>query len=237
MARTTKRTTLRPAPFLVLLLIINVAVGLCASPLTAVRKVRVDGAKDEDRPRIEAILRRLKGEPCGLINKHRIESLVMDDSKLRSARLDRNLFGSAVLTLGYRNPVARFQNHTGMALSSEGVVYRADQLPEDLPTLSLTEDEPKPFLTVSADWPCASIALLAARVREFVPSESILIEYGTGSTLCLNIGTGKAILGSCDSLDLKLAKLRKLLADDPDYLSKIKSVNLVNPETPMIVPK
>lgn len=237
MPRKRTRTRLRPAPFLAILLIANLTAGLCLSKLTVIRKVRVDGAASWDEARIAEVLGHLKGKPCALINRYEIESLVMRDPQVRTARLDRNLFGSAVLTIGYRNPVARFYNHMNMALSSEGVIYRAEHLPDNLPTVQLSDGQPKTILTLAQDWPCVPIAILAIKIREVDQKDPIRIDYGSGNSLCLNIGAGKVELGSCDNLDAKLQALRATLKDDPDYLSRIKSLNLVVPSNPMTVPK
>ena len=235
--KTKKRTRLRPAPFITIFLLINLAAGLYASRLTVIRKVRVEGAAEWDRPRLETILEGLRGVPCAQINRFRVESDTLSDSAYRSARLDRNLFGSAVLTVVYRTPVARFNNHLQLAISDEGVIFRSQHLPSDLPTLQLGDGQPATLLTLANDFPSSSIAYLAVHAQAILKPTPFRIEYGTGRGLCLNIGTGQVILGSSANLEAKLGKLQEELRSDPDYLSKIKALNLVEPKNPMTVPK
>jgi hypothetical protein len=232
-----RRSRLRPAPFFVLFLLANLAVGLTVSRITAIRSVRVDGATAWDEPRLEGILSELRGVPCAKVNRFHIESRVLENPEVKSASFDRSIFGSALLTVRYRTPAARFFNHDGLALSDEGVIYRSVHLPPNLPAVLLGSGQPGLLFTLANNWPSGSIAYVAVQVRRFVPAETVRIDYGTGSSLCLNIGTGKAIFGSCEGLDAKLKKLHDKLQTDPDYLSKIDSLNLVDPDNPMVVPK
>jgi hypothetical protein len=237
MRRKRKRTTIRPAPVIVILLIVNIAVGLTLSRLTVIRHIEIVGARDWERPRLESIAQSIKGRPCAQINPYVVESLVLQDTAIKGAQLDRNLFGDAVLTLEHEVPVARFYNHLTMGIGEDGVVYESDHFPADLPTIELGENEPRANLTLANDFPSATLAHLAQRVRQILPRNQVRIEYGTGSSLCLNIGTDQIFLGSCEDIDLKLDMLQQKLSSEPDFLSKIKSFNLLYPKMPMTVPK
>ncbi len=220
------------------LLVANVSAGLVVSPLTVIRKVQVEGSEPWDQARLASIVsKQLTGVPCALINRYHVESQVMENPAIKSAELDRNIFGSAVLSLTYHRPVARFYNHLNMALGDDGVVFRSGRVPEGLPTLQLFEGQMKTDATLATDFPSLAISQLAIQVSQIFPGQSVRIEYGTGSSLCLNIGTSQVILGSCDGLDAKLAKLKEKLAADRNFLSQVKSFNLLEPKNPMTIPK
>jgi cell division septal protein FtsQ len=235
-------TRLKPTPFVVILLIVNLVAGLIASRVTVIRRVQVSGAQDWDKPRLESIMEQLKGKPCALINRYAVESMVQSDSAIKSARFDRSLFGSAVLTVTYQIPVARFYNHLSIGLSDDGVVFKSAHLPEDIPLLEVSGGPSKTYVTIANDFPTLAVAHLAEQVKQLFPKQIIpgqtpRIEYGTGSSLCLNIGTSQVILGSCDGLDGKLAKLQEKLTAEPDFLARVKSYNLLDPQNPMTVPR
>jgi hypothetical protein len=232
-----KRTSLRPRPFIVIFFIVSTVAGLVASPLTALRKIQVVGEVDWDRARVDGILATLKGKPCALINRYSVESSVLGNSAVRSAQFDRNLFGSGVLTLTYRVPVARFYNHLTTALSEDGTIFQSAHLPDGIPLLDVSGGLTKTYLTIANDLPTLAVAHLAQRIPGLFPQREVRIQYGTGSSLCLNIGTSQVILGSCDELDGKLAKLQTKLASEPDFLARVKTYNLLDPQNPMTVPR
>ena len=138
MRRRTKRVRLNPRPFIVLGLGVNLAAGVALSPVTAVRRVRVEGAPEADRERLTLLLQSLKGVPCARVDARTVESKALENSELRGASLARTPFGSAVLRVARRVPVARLFGDLDTGLSADGVLYRASQLPKDLPTVNLT---------------------------------------------------------------------------------------------------
>jgi cell division protein FtsQ len=237
MRRRYRRLKLRWGPILWVLLILNIAAGLCFSPLTAIRWVRVDGAPSWEEPRLTAIVLKLEGVPCAQVKRTEIESAVLSLPEVRSARLDRNLFGSADLRVGYRQAVARIDGSSGIGLSLEGVMFPSDHLSPDLPTVRLDPEQMHPGLGIAANWPIVAVARLAVKAREIADRKPLVIELGKGSVLCLNMGAGQVNFGSCDDMDAKLTVLKRLLSQDPNYLSRVKTLDLALASAPTAVPK
>ncbi|HWD38665.1 MAG TPA: hypothetical protein VG944_07435 [Fimbriimonas sp.] len=236
MRRKRRRSRLNPTPILWLLLAANVIAGMLYSPLTTVRSVRVDGAPAWDFDRLRTVAEKMKGIPCAQINPRTIESQAMAIPDVRSARLSRNLFGSAVLTVGYRTPIARIEGQKGMVLSIEGVIYHSNAVVSDLPSVKLGPQTSNPLFTIATDWPAADIANLVIKAKRIDPNAPIKIEFDAGNSLCLNMGTGRVVLGSSDDLDEKLQVLTQRLAADPNLLSKIQTLILTVAGNPQIVP-
>ncbi|HEY0867424.1 MAG TPA: hypothetical protein VGE01_08600 [Fimbriimonas sp.] len=232
-----KRTRVRLGPFLWLLLVVNTAAGLLFSPITSIARVWVDGAKPFDQPRLSRILGGLQGVPCALVKPREVESAVMSLPEVRSAELTRNIFGSARLTVRYRRPVARVRNTDNLALTIDGVLYPANELPEELPILELPRGEPHVYATIAAPWRSVAIADLAVRARESWPKEPLLIQVDDRGSVCLNIGTGRVVLGSPTDLGKKLGILQERLEKNPAELSNVAEINLTAPENPSIIRK
>jgi cell division septal protein FtsQ len=239
MARKRKRPKrkLRAEPFLVLFLALSLYLGIMRSPITSLRHVRVQGAPEYDRARIDNDLQELAGVPCLQINPRRLESKIMDASAVRSATLTRTIFGNGVLVVGYRTPVARIEQSKSLALSNEGVIYLAHDLPDNLPVVFLPSEAHLPVLTVSEIWEPQTIAKLAVLVRNLSPSSKESINLDESGRVKLHIGLGLVELGDCDKLDQKLQVLKDRLSRNPSELEQIAELNLTVPERPAFTPK
>jgi cell division septal protein FtsQ len=237
MRRRFKRSKPRWGPVFALLLAVNLTLALLFSPLTAIRRVRIEGAPDWDRDRLESLVQGLKGVPCAQINAYRVESDAMQEPQVRSAHFARNLFGSAVLEVGYRQPVAVLAGEPGVAISIEGVPFQSGHLPPDLPVVKIDGEGPVGMRTLAETWPVVSVARLAVKAGIIFRGQSLSIELGKGNSVCLNMGAGQVVLGSCNDIDAKLAALEKLLAQKPALLSEVQSLNLSVPTSPSAVPR
>lgn len=237
MRRKRRRTRPRWKPILSVLLVGNVIAGLLWSPVTSLRRVRVEGAADFDQLRIAAILADLKGVPCAQVKARNVESLVLDLPEAESAELTRNLFGGGLLRVAYHRPVARLFNQGNLALTMDGVLYEAHDLPPDLPTIQLRPDEPAPSLGLNAGWQPAQMARLAVQAKQIAPQGPVRVGFNNAGEVCLNMGSGLVVLGSLEDLDRKLQVLRDRLERNPLELSQVESLNLVAPESPSVVPK
>ena len=220
-----------------MLIAANLTAALLFSPLTALRKVRVDGAPDWDRDRLQGITEQLKGIPCAQINARRVESDAMQDPQVRSAHFSRNLFGSAVLQVGYRQAVAVLDGEPDVALSIEGVPFHSGHLPPNLPVVKIDGQKPVGIRLIAESWPVLAIAGLAVKATSMFRGQSLEIELGKGNILCLNIGAEQVVFGSCDNVESKLMALQKLLTRYPALLTKVQSVNLSFPSSPSVVAK
>jgi len=222
----------KPATILWVLLVVNVVLGLLYSRITAIRKVRVEGAYSWDQPRLEKIAQGLKGIPCAQINPNRVGSDVMADPDVYGVDLDRNLFGSAVIRLSYRNPVAMLADEKGVAITIDGLEYPSEHLDPALPKIKLQATDVKPDMTLAGPLNLAAIAKLVAKSEEIAGGLPISVEVGDGREVCLNIGTGRVKLGSSDGLDAKMSLLKDQLKKDPNMFSRVEEINLTVPSVP-----
>lgn len=237
MRRRTKRVRIRPGPIIVLTLGINLIAGIVSSPITSVRRVRVEGAPPQDRPRLVGLLQKLKGVPCVRVHAHAIEAEALQNPELRGATLSRTPFGSAVLRVARRMPVAKLYASPDTGFSEEGVLYPATDLPDDLPRLNFTRGEPPLGLTLGNGWRAADVAHLAILVRGMGGKVPVRIDLVGGGRVCLNIDSGTVDLGSCDGLDAKVARLRKILQERPDLFSTVQTLRLVRIDDPGYIPR
>jgi cell division septal protein FtsQ len=224
MPRKRKRISVRPKPIFGLLLGVNVVVGLLWSPLTALREVRIRGAAAWDQARLQMIAESVKGIPCAQVNSHDVESQVLQDSEVKTARFSRNLFGSAVLSVDYREPVAVLDQQPDVALSTDGVTFFSRHLPPNLPVVKIDGENPMGSALIAGSWPVQTVAKLAVQMGAIFKGRSLQIELGKGQVLCLNMGAEQVVFGSCDDIDSKVAALQSQLAKDPQLLDKYQSL-------------
>lgn len=237
MRRRSKRTRLRARPIIIVALVVNVAVGIFYSPVTAVRRVRVEGAPAADATRLTKLLQSLKGIPCARVNAKSVESEALRNPELRTATLSRTPFGSAVLRVARRTPVARLYAFPSVALSREGVLYPASTLPEGLPYVQLPDDYPKVGLSLGNAWRLTDVVRLAGLVGGLEVKDPVRIRLVRGGRLCLNIDSGVVDLGGYDELDAKVAWLEKTLKESPTLFSTVESINLVKLDAPTFQPR
>ena len=237
MRRRTKRVRLNPRPFVVLGLVVNLAAGAVLSPVTAVRRVRVEGAPKADETRLIGLLQALRGVPCARVDVRAIETKALVNSELRGATLSRTPFGSAVLRVSRRLPLARLYARDSMGLSEDGVVFRATDLPADLPWVNLPREAPEIALTLGNGWPAQNVAHLAGLVRGMGSHEPPRIDVKAGGRVCLNIDSSTVDLGRALELDEKVARLRELLRQQPALFVNFQGINLVDVEAPSFQPR
>ncbi len=237
MRRKRKRRTLNWTPVLWLLLIGNVVAGLLYSPITRLRHVRVDGALAYDQPRITRVVEALQDVPCAQIGAQKAESDFLTMAEARSASLTRNIFGSAILKVGYRRPVARLTDHPDVGLTIDGVLFPAYSMNEGLPTVTLPKDLTSPALTLANAWEPAKLASLAVKAKQLLPQDLLNIQIGDAGVVYLNIGSGRVVIGSLDDIDAKIQALKDYLAKDPEVLSKVKALNIMRPDHPALILK
>lgn len=237
MRKKRRKIELRPTPWLWLILAINVALGLTFSRITSIVHVRTVGVPRYDKVRIEAIMAKIQDIPCSRIDSRVVESQVMASPDVDKAEFTRNIFGNGLLTVQYRTPVAKIANQDGEALSIDGVLYQATELPLDIPTLQLPQSGPPTLLSFAGNWQPQSLATLAVYARQHYPRKQSKIDVNRRGVVCLNIGSGRVILGSCDDLDVKLKTLESRLQKNPQELGQVKELNLTLPSVPAVVSK
>lgn len=229
-----KRVRLRARPFLWLAIVSNVLAGLFFSPLTAIRHVRVEGARPRDRARIEELLQSLSGVPALRVSAQGLESKILEAPFVSDATLSRTIFGSGLLHVEYRTAVARFDHSKRLALSDKGVIYAEDSLAGNLPILDVPQKELQPDLSLEGFWEPQRVAYIAqqARIIDAVRKERILITQP--GRVILYIGQGRVVLGNCEGLEEKFQALRDRLSRNPFELSQIAELDLTLPDRPAV---
>lgn len=237
MRRKRKRSRLRPKPILWLLIMGVAAAGIWWSPITSLRSVRIEGALPSDRNRLEGIAAKLHDIPLIRIDPRVTESEVLENPEVLHAELNRSLFGTGLLKVTYRRPVARLLGHPNILLDPQGVLYKANSTPDTIPQIQLPVNGPPTLLTLTSNGQPQTMAKLAQDVLKLPVSDVIRIQVEPGGVVCLNMGTGRVILGSLDDLDKKLSVLRERLATKPNELNEVQELNLTAPESPSFIPK
>lgn len=219
--------------------LLNTVAGLWFSPVTAVRKVRVEGAESWDRARIAAEAGKLRGKPSVALNPRSFESAVLAHPAVRHADFRRSLFGSARLTLAYRQPIATIERTDRLLLDQEGFLFRTGApLTTDLPSIRLHESALVPALTLAGAWPTLAVADLIARIPAALSRPGLQIEVDSEGALCLNMKQAARIeLGGAERLEEKFRALERLLGENPSLLQEVAELNLVEPTRPAVRPR
>lgn len=223
---------MKPGPLLTLAFVFVLATGLAYSPLTSLTKVSVLGVQPSDKATVEDILSTLNGIPWVMVNPRWVETRVQRIQAVDRAHYSQNIFGRGRLEIAYRTPVARVTGARGLGLDAAGVMFEMDSLSTDLPILIRPDAAKELPMTVVSGFPSSSVASLAIQARQMEPREKLIIWFNDRGALCLNIGTGLVILGSCDDLDRKLRSLKEILDEQPGLLAKLESLNLTEPSHP-----
>ena len=237
MRKKRKRINLNPVPCLWVALCANLILGLFFSRITSIVHARAAGVKSFDKGRIESILSKLQGVPCMKIDSRIVESQVMASGEVDQAEFTRNIFGNALLTVKYKTPVAKLENTDNVALSTDGVLYVASELPPDLPTLQLPQGGPPTLVAFAGNWQPVSLAAVSVYAHDRFPRAVSKISVDGRGIVCLNIGSGRVILGSCDDLDVKFKTLESRLQKNPQELEQITELNITVPSSAVVVPK
>ena len=237
MRKKRKSIHLRPAPFLWLFLCGNLVAGYYYSKLTSVVHVRTEGVRTFDKDRIEGILAKLHDIPCSKINGRAVETEVMELPEVDHAEFSRTPLGSGFLSVQYRTPVAKLDGPNSVVLSEDGVLYPATEFSEDIPTLQVAKSGPPTLLALAGNWEPERLAELAVYSRAHFPKSEVKITVDDRGSVCLNIGSGRVVLGSCENLQLKLKTLESWLQKYPQGLDQIEELVLIQPTTPATVQK
>lgn len=237
MRRRRKRKKLNIRPILWILLVLNIAVGLFYSPITAVARVSVVGVPPGDQARVEGVLQSIVGIPCIRVNAAAVEEAIMKRPDVIKATLGRNIFGNGKLTVTYSPPVALVQGTKNLVLTQSGVMCVIPHPPANLPSLQLFAGATNSFVGLCSNWEMAQVAEVCKRAENSGLVKDLSITVNLGGSVCLNSGaTGRVVLGNPDGLDEKFDKLREVLAVQPDLLSQGRQLNLVAASKPVTSP-
>jgi len=213
-----------------------VAIAGFNSRLTSVTTVEVKGVRPWDEARVEAIVKELEGVPFAHIHGLALQTAILREPSVRAVEFSRMPWGTAKLHVYYRTPVARLFNEN-VGLDSDGVLFPAPDLPNDIPILRMHNGSAPTLLTQAGNWDAFKIARLAVDVRAVPGSEGVSIQVDDRGVVCLNMTAGRVVLGSCDGLDKKLSVLTDRIRSKPAELSQVAYLNLTKPDVPSVLPK
>lgn len=235
MARKSKRKAINWGPVLGVLLALNVALGLAFSPVTSIRRMRILGSQPHDKARLENLAKSLRGVPYLLVSTNTVESAVLAPRDVYSASLSHNLFGSAVLRVAYRQPVAALAGQPNIFMDDHGVLYGSPEAVPGLRQLALDPEYLQPAVALTLPWPSEVVADLCTKLNSFQELADGVVHVDTTGRLWISGDkTGKVDLGGPEQLDMKLRKLRQLLDDDPELLARVQSISLTDPTHPAL---
>lgn len=214
----------------------NLALGLFLSPLTATRVLRVSGAPEADRGRIQSIAQRLRNAPALTLDRARVESDVLALGDVRTVRLWTNPFGRARMALEPYQAVAVMAQADGQCLSPEGDVFPCAKPPTDVPRVSLPPGALKPRAAFFGAWPAEAVATLSQKVASELPKGRWTVAVDGRGVLSFQAERGaRVVMGSSTDLAKKIERLRRLLKEEPKLLESVRSVNLTAPDAPVVV--
>ena len=216
---------------------LNTYIGICRSPLTVARRLTIVGAQPDDHLELASAGQVLKGIPCLQVNPEELRTLAMKNTAINSVDLGRNIFGAARLTVHYRTLVAKLSTNPQIAMSEAGVLFKTHEPTVELPTLIL----PRGFVEISfgmvGTWESATVGSLCVKAKKLWPTKALEVEFLSDGHLCLNIDSGRVVLGSTYDLDQKLKIVVDRIQRYPTELAEIQELVLTNPSRPTIVRK
>lgn len=221
-----------------LLTVAVVASGLVASPVTALRQVRVVGAPEADEARLRSLFVGLQGVPFVRLDRRRVEASVLANPEIAEARFVANPFGSAVLRVRVREAVAVLEGPRPLALDRSGILYAPSRPVTNRPVVRAPQAREGPSLALTGSWPARATADLAARLSALDGARTWTIEVSPGGVISLYSGEGlRIMLGSFDRMEEKVERLGEILRARPALAEEASTLVLVSPENPVIVPR
>lgn len=225
------------APLIVLTLFLNLALAYLYSPLTSIRRVRVLGAAPYDQLRISRHLQLLGGVAAAQAPADQVESLLLANEEVQAAKIYRNPFGSALLELRLRRPVAGLANLRGRFLAEDGEVFSSPAEAPGLPWIVLDAGAGSLNLSLAGAYEVRRLATLCAMLRKLPSKSPWTVQVGGAGMLSLSSGAaGKVVLGSARNLDEKIRVLARILGEKPQILESVRELNITYPSAPVFVP-
>jgi hypothetical protein len=219
------------------LFVLNVLWGLLYSPLTSIRHMRVVGAQPHDAQRIDSLAQNLRGRPFARVGAAQFESAVLGQRDVYDARLSHNLFGSALVKVTYRQPVAVLGSDPHTYLDGQGVIFGSPEEITGVRRLDLDPAYAQPGVALTLPWPSQQVAELCIKLNSFDQLRDAAVHLDTTGRLLISREDNHAIdLGGTAQLDEKLAKLKSILEADPQLLDHVQSLSLADPTHPASKP-
>ena len=240
MARKSKRkkkTSLNWTAIVWTLFVFNLLLGLFFSPITSIRNMRIVGAQPHDQDRIQSLAQALRGRPFGRVGAKQFESDILRQRDVYSASLSHNLFGSALVRVQYRTPIAELSGFPRTYLDADGVIFGSPEPYQGLRQLALDPEYAEPGMALTLPWPAKQVAELCTRLSSFDQLKDAAVHLDqTGRLLISREDKHTVDLGGTEQFDEKLAKLKAILEDDPQVLDRVSSLSLADPARPATKP-
>jgi len=212
--------------------LIITSIGLFASPLTRVKRVRIAGSEFRDHKRLEEIIRRFEPLPAMRIRREEIERLVEENAQVERSTFVHNIFGRGFLRVLYREPVASVGGN--YAVTRDGEIFPSYGKNTNLPAIESNVQVRSPILTLCDPGPFRTAARYAKKLQvidQIPPGRLAIGEHGGisffGGGLVVEFGDGSR-------LQEKVEVLRKTLEQRPELLTVKARLNLVDPDDPML---
>jgi cell division septal protein FtsQ len=219
-------------------LVLNVLTGLMYSPLTSIRRMRVIGAQPHDIDRINELTKGLRGIPFLSVKSTKFEGAILASRDVSEAALSHNLFGSAILTLKYRQPVASVVGTPHAYLDDQGVIFASPEPYPELRQLDLGQEYLQPGVAYTLPWPSQQVAELCTKLNTVEELKGDVVHVEATGRLTISGEKGYTVdLGGAEQIDEKLRKLERMLEEDPNLLSNVQTLSLVDPARPAIKAK
>lgn len=222
---------------LVVLTIGNFAVGLLFSPATAATKVAISGGEAADSRFLIQTCQSLKDTPCLRIDPDALEDRTLANQRIKKARLSRNLFGRARLSLTYREPVALVAGSKQVVLADDGrlVDWGTTTKPDTLPVVvSPPAEALRAQVGVGGAWDSRSVARVCELARTTGKDQHTEVIVESTGKVSLNLpGGSRAVLGFPDDLDEKFRRLAELMGTHQRSQNRYE-FNLTMPSRPVV---
>ena len=127
-----------------------------------------------------------------------------------------------------------------MMLTRSGTLLKASGTSErqDLPAVFLQKGWFRPSVLLMAPWEAGHVAAFAVELKKEFPTTPARVTVDARGMIFLRFSaSGQVRMGSSEKLPEKTAKLKQILASDPELLDRVKEINLTVPEQPVQVPK
>ena len=220
-----------------MLLFVNLGVAVFFSQATSVQYVRVTGCNLSDQLRVRKIIQPVKGVPYIQVKTIGIESEILENPEIRSARLLTNILGRAVLKIELHTPIAKIKDSKNLFLSEDGTVFRSDRSLVSRLQIVLPKNSNIMNASFVGGWEARMVAQFCKKLPKIISKKMWDVKINTRGVISLiDKNNSKIIFGSAENLEDKFDQLEKILSKRPKCLESFKELNLTVPKHPVYIP-
>ena len=212
-------------------LVLSLAAGFVASPLTAPTKVRVTGAAKHQQAEIRKQLQSIELKPSLMIDAGALEAAVLRAPGIKSAAFRSNVFGRARLAIHNREPVALVDEKT--AVDEAGRPFPIGSRKSPNLQISANVKDFNTIISISDASPLNRLCRVAKKIKKSLPKVVGTLEIDDRERIRLHIEDLVVEFGDTSDLDAKVDILVRALKENPQRAQQGGSINLVDPEDPV----